>query len=266
MAPVTDHPCEVCGRPQGDDATFCAACAHLLDASLADVCAYHGLAYDLDIAITRQARIGSRDGSRPATAPMPYDDRAAKTAEHLRGVLASWALLVIQETRADAPADQTLTGLAAWFRARVGWLRHHVAGAEAHDEITTAVRAARRVCDRPADRLYAGPCDCGTDLYGRLDASYVVCPGAECDAVWNVEDRRRWLLHSAEDVLATPLEISRALTRYAQPVTPSAIRGYVHRGQLSARGARTEGHREIPVYRLGDVLDILARQAERIGA
>lgn len=285
------QPCEICSRPMGEQATFCAGCAYKLDAALADVCTYHGLAYDLDLAITRQARIGSRDGSRPTEAAVPVNLKASEVAGNLKGILSSWARVVHEETDApllgptcrrcqhgscaairhrELPPD-TLTGIAAWLRPRVGWLRHHEAGAEAYDEITEAVRDARRIVDRPADKLYAGPCDeCGEDLYARLEAVYVTCTSDAHEEgeepTWSVEERRRWLLDSARDVLASGTEISRALTRYAQPVTPSALRGYVHRGQLVARGERQEGGRMVMLYRLGDVLDILQRQAERVSA
>ena len=283
------HDCEGCGRPTADGATICTTCAIRLDAAIADVCSYHGLAYDLDLAISRQSRLGSRDGSRSTEAAVPFDNRADKAARDLRAVLNRWARLIAKETGAGTvptlgPACRScqhrscrdirtrglpgegIAAVAAWLRPRVGWLRHHVDGGDAYDQILEAVKQARKVCDRPADRLYAGPCDCGEDLYGRLGATYVECRNPECRAVWNVEQRRMWLLRSAEDVLATASEISRALTRYEMPVTPSALRGHVHRGALVSHGERVEGGRMVMLYRLGDVLDILARQAERVSA
>lgn len=251
--------CEICARPQGDDATICAACAHLLDAHLADITAYHGLAWDLALATARQTALTSRSGSRPATTPVPYDARASRAADELQAVLTRWARTVATET-GDQPPGRTLTAAAAYLRRRVGWLRHHPDGALAHEQISDAVRQARRVCDRPADRLYAGRCDCGTDLYARLDAAYVVCRDpahGEEGVAWPVEERRRWLLASAEDVLATTTEISRALTRYARPVTPAAIRGYAARGRLVMKGERVENGRRVPLYRLGDVMRLV---------
>jgi hypothetical protein len=284
------HDC-ACGRPIQDTALICQTCGMLLDAAIADVCAYQGLAYDLDVALARQARLNTRDGSRPTEAAVAFDARAGRAATVLTQVITHWTRLVARETGAGTvptygPACRScrhrscreirtrglpgegLAAAAAWLRPRVGWLRYHVDGPQAHEEILDAVHTARRICDRPPDRLYAGPCDCGEDLYGRLDAPYVICHGTTHDGpvAWEVVARRRWLLESARDVLATGTEISRALTRYAQPVTPSALRGYVHRGTLIARGERVEGGRMVMLYRLGDVLDILARQAERVSA
>ena len=254
-----------CGRPSRD-ATLCVGCAHQLDAAIAEVA--DSLADDLDTALTRQARLGNRNGSRPTETPVPYDQRAGDAAAELARVLRRWAYRIKRETGSGYP-PRRLALLAAWLRPRVGWLRYHPDGAEAHREILDAVRAARRIIDRPADRLYAGPCDCGEDLYAKLSAAYVECHSTthEHPIVWPVEDRRRWLLTSAEDVLATSGEISRALTRMNQPLTPEAIRGYVARGRLAAKGERTDpGRKAVPLYRLGDVLDILTRQAERVNA
>lgn len=260
-----------CGRPIPDTAALCPHCGYLLDASLAELAAFRGLAYELDVALTRQARIGGRDGSRPAETPIAYDERIAKVTKHLRDAMTEWASIIVRGTGAEPPPPG-LAQLAAWLRRHVGWIRYHEDALDAYTDITDGVRDARRAIDRPADKLYAGPCDeCGEDLYASLDASYVVCHNTEGHAsgdewVWEVTERRRWLLDSARDVLASGTEISRALTRYAQPVTPSALRGYVHRGALIARGERIEGGRMVMLYRLGDVLDILARQAERVAS
>jgi hypothetical protein len=269
-------PCEICDRPQGDDATFCAADAHRLDAALADVCAYRGLAYDLDDTLARQTHLhltpeeAAEEKRAPGVLvanPLPYNPRASKAGGNLKAVLVSWTRLVVEEAGDDWPAD-SLTAVASLIRKRVGWLRHHPAGADAYEEITDAVRAARRAVDRRADMLYAGPCDCGEDLYARLGAEYVQCHDTahERPAVWNVADRREWLLDSAQEVLLTTTEICQALALYALNTTPEALRGYKARGRLTERGTRVENGRTAAVFRLGDVLDILQRQAERVSA
>jgi hypothetical protein len=259
---VTANLC-ACGRPS-PDATVCPACAYRLTDALTDVTGPRGLAYDLDVATARQARLGDRNGSRPTETPVPYDARASEAAAHLKGVLVGWARVVCEDYGADLPPDD-LAAIAAWLRPRVGWLRHHPAAVEAHDEIVEAVRAARRVIDRPADRLYAGPCDqCGGDLYARPGALAVEC--RPCELVYEVEARRAWLLEALEEHLATTIEISRALTSLAQPVTPNMIYGYVHRGRLIPRSHRAEGRKTIPLYRVGDVLDIVTGQPERVAS
>jgi hypothetical protein len=67
-------------------------------------------------------------------------------------------------------------------------------------------------------------------------------------------------------VLATTTEISRALTRYQRPITPSALRGYVARKRLFAKGERVENGKVLALYRLGDVLRIVAPEQEKVSA
>jgi hypothetical protein len=298
------HDC-ACGRPIQDTAVVCPHCGFQLDAALAEITEYRGLAYDLDVTLSKQANITSTNGAPQAEEPqakapgtlrpsqLPYHGGASRAAGELKGVLVTWARVVIAETGVGTvptfgptcrscqhrscrdirtrglPTSDTIAGIGAWLRPHVGWLRYHEAGQEAVDEICDAVAAVRRVIDRPAERLYAGPCDCGVDLYARLEASYVTCRAdahEDGPLVWPVEERRRWLLRSAEDVLATTAEISRALTRYQQPVTPEMIRGYKARGRLVQRGSRPENGKQVALWRLGDVLAIVAPEQEKVSA
>lgn len=273
------HDC-ACGRPIQDTAVVCPQCGFQLDAALHELADYQGLAYDLDITLSKQANITSANTAGQAEEPqandpgtlrtsqLPFHGGASRAASELKTALVTWARVLHNEAGAVLPAADTIAGIAAWLRPYVGWLRYHEAGQEAVDGICDAVAAARRCVDRPAERLYAGPCTCGADLYARLDAAHVVCRDVahEEALAWPVGERRAWLLKSAEDVLATTTEISRALTRYQQPVTPSAIRGYVARKRLVQRGARSENGKQVALWRLGDVLAIVAPQQEKVSA
>lgn len=263
------HDC-ACGRPIQDTAVVCPHCGFQLDAALAEIVEYRGLAYDLDAAVSRQVRIGQREGSRSAETPLPYNKRASDAATHLRSVLVSWARIVHEETdpapigptcrrckhrscRAirfrQLPPD-TLAGIATWLRPRVGWLRHHRAGAEAWDEITQAVRDARRAVDRPAERLFAGPCnECDTDLYAIAGALSVTCP--ECGLMYEVEARREWLLGALEDHLVNATQMSRLVTYLGIKVADSTIRTYASKGRIASHGTDAKGH---PLYKLGEVV------------
>ncbi|MEU9839727.1 hypothetical protein AB0C69_10955 [Actinomadura sp. NPDC048032] len=274
---MTDQQLCHCGAP-ARDAVLCVSCAYKLDDAIQQISRYQGLGYDLDVAMSRQARINRRPGRpkaedrderfAPGTLqpqPLPYDPHVSVAAAEVRRLLRILAVDVIaHETRADLPTDQSVTGLAAWIRPRVGWLRHHHRAPEYLDIALEAARVARRAVDRPAELLFAGPCDeCGEDMYAHPAAAYVEC--THCDLVYEVTDRRAWLLRSAEDTLATTTEIARAISAYGQPLTPEAIRGYVHRGMLIPHGTRNVGRKTVPLYRLGDVLDLLAARAAKEG-
>lgn len=278
---MTDHPCEACSRP-APDRTLCTICTDKLIAEIASVCAYHGLAHDLDIAVTKQAKFRPSPGGRSYTDEPPpmFDERASDAAGHLKAALAKWARVIIDETGAGTvptlgptchtcphrscreirtrglPSD-TLTSIAAWLCRRARWLAHHHQAGEAYTEIVGAVRAARITVDRPNDRVYAGPCDCGRDLYAKADARWAICRAkdhGEAPLMWPVDERRTWLLDQAADYIGTTTEISAALSRYAKPVTPAVIRGHVNRGNL--RPVWSDGRRRA-LYRLGDVLDVV---------
>lgn len=257
---MPDHPCEACGRP-APDSTICSSCVNDLVTEIASVSAYRGLAFDLDISISKQSKFRAPAGGSTSTdeRPMPMDEKASDVARHLKATLAKWAQVIITETGADQPADD-LPGIAAWLRTRVRWLAHHADAAKAHNEIRDAVRAARVAVDRPSDRVYAGPCDCGRDLYAYPGKRWAECRAEEHPEplMWPVDERREWLLQQATDYIGTTTEISAALSRLAKPVTPAAIRGYTHRGSLKPIWADARGR---AMYRLGDVLTVVAPPA-----
>lgn len=266
-------PAGCCGRPTGDGATVCPAHAHELDEMVSIVGAFHGLAWTLEVAYTRQDRIGQRNGGRSAETSLPWNDKASDASKALYAALRRWADVVARETRDNAPPAE-LAPLARWLRPRIGWLRHHQHGADAYHDIRAVYKAAVRVVGPPPDLVYAGPCgeplpngegDCPDDLYAFPGAAYVSC---RCGAVWDVLDRRRWLLEAVEDQLATAKEISRALTAYAFEVTESMIRNYANRKDKSGNPApllvpRGRNSAGTLLYRIGDVLDVATRVVEK---
>jgi hypothetical protein len=252
--------------------TICGACLADLERALGSAGA---LAAELQVTFARQARLGSGAGRRSAERPLPYDGRASRLALRLRTELVGWARVLaehapeplpgpvcvacrhrscraIRKTR--MPAD-TIGATAAWLLLHLDEIRQHEAAAEMVANITALTRSAERLIDRPADRVYSGPCDvCGDDLFGRLDAAEVACRG--CGARYDVAARRQWLLAEAEDVLAGAALISRALTRLGSEVRVERVRQWASRGQLAAHGVDANGR---PLYRVGDVIDLLER-------
>lgn len=229
------------------------------------------------MALTRQARIGGT-GRRGAETPLPYGEAAAEAIWALRLALVGWVRILESDGQPFGPTcrrrcehgscvwittrslpDDTLPAMAHWLAHRVPDIRRHPAGGEAVDELVDSVRQARRVIDRGADLVYCGPCihadedgrTCMTDLYARPDAQVVQC---RCGAVTDVRDHRAWLLRKAEDVLGTPAEIARALTRLDRPVTPERIRQWGQRNRIIPRARNARDH---PLYRIGDVLVLL---------
>lgn len=263
-------PTPTCTRTMPGHLHVCRACSAQLLRDLADI---PSLAHHLDLALTRQARLGDHDGSRPTETALPYDPRARTAIQALRSALVGWYRTLAADQlragpicsacdhptctwihRARTPAD-TLPGVARWLlRQRAALLGHH-ALVEAVDELGAAVRQARRAIDRPAATWYAGPCSvdgCTADLYARHGAPVIRC--RECGATHSAPQREDWLMKQVADQLGTATEIARALNAFQENLTPAMVRGYAHRGRIVAHGVDALGR---PLYRVGDVLDLL---------
>jgi hypothetical protein len=271
--------CPVDGRQMPGTATICGACSAELGRALNTVATW--LAAELDVTLSRQhTRDGTgtgevEDDRAPAVlhiGPLGYDPRASQAGTDLHNALCGWVRDLQDHRPEDDWPHNTAASMAAWLSARLSRLASHPAAQELHGEILAAVRAAERVVDRAADRWYAGICAaplrdgerCQRDLYAKPKAAQVVCPA--CSHEWDVKQRRDWLLGLAEDVLASATEIARAVTRLGRPVTPEAVRGYAARGRILAHSERLVGKRVIPLYRVGDVLDVIAQIAGKDGS
>jgi hypothetical protein len=271
---VTGHLCDACAQRPAPDTTICRDCTDHLAGEVASISAYHGLAYDLDIALAKQAKFRPSPGGRSFSdeRPLLIDERASDAAGALKVVLAKWAKVIYRDThpiiygptcrfcrhrscheiRRDFPVD-SLTGIASWLKHRIRWISGHHDAAAAYREITAAISDGRHAVDRPGDRIYAGPCTCGRDLYVRQGDQWAYCH-AETDAhdgptAWPVDKMRVWMLGQVQDFIGTSTEVSAALSRLARPVTPAAIRGYVFRNKLRpvwADGRRRALYRSPP--------------------
>jgi hypothetical protein len=211
--------------------------------------------------------------SRSYERPLPWDERASEAAEVLRATVVAWVRIAVEEGNVRCPSDD-MGAMSRTLLAGLEWLRHHDAADECADEIGHAVTMARRVIDAPPGRLYAGPCDpkgefgdaCPTDLYAREGATEVVCPA--CELVWNVKNRRDYLVDSAGDRLATAADLSRFLTMYGEPIKQDRIRKWASRKDddtppvLVSHGKDAAGR---PMYRVDDVVKLLTEGLPKRG-
>ncbi|MFF4417502.1 hypothetical protein ACFYY8_33675 [Streptosporangium sp. NPDC001559] len=279
------RPCPVptCTRTMPGNLTVCRACSTGLLRDLTDV---PSLDLHLDLALTRQAKLGTSGGRAEASdeidpevgltlrrTPLPWDQRAREARDVLRSALVGWVRVLLADDERPGPTCQacdhpscvwiaasrtptdTLPALARWLIQQRRALLAHPAVEEAVDELADAVRQARRAIDRPAATWYAGPCgvrDCTADLYARHGVRTIRCH--TCRAAHDAAAREEWLLDQVADVLGTAAEIARALHGFHDRLTPAMIRGYAHRGRITAKGENELGR---PLYRVGDVLDLV---------
>lgn len=272
--------CDACTRPVADQAYLCAACSDELEQAVAEI---PGLWDELQTTITRQAKTGGGVGSRSAEKPVPFHVEASAAAGVVADTVGAWAREftdrpVIGPTCPDRCAHGSCTairvlrqpagvpGMAWRLLAAVGRIRHDRQAAAAHDELVHCQKLIRWTIDRAPDRWYAGRCglpddkeQCPGELYAVAGAKYVRCP--VCGTDYYVADRRAWLLAAAQDALLTAAELSRALPNLLdQQLSPGTIRSWASRGQLAAHATDREGR---PLYRVGDVVDLVANQTRR---
>lgn len=247
--------------------TCTAGCGTETDLYLCDQCAESfaedlrsasWLAGELDVTISRQtgAAIGSMRPS--AEKPLPVNMRAADIAARLQSELMHWSAEVAGMRGTDVDAVST-AGFAVWLLANVDGVRLHPHAGEIARNIADVVRDAVHVIDRPAERWYAGPCECGADMYSRSKEGSVRCP--QCQAEYDVTERRESLLSEIEDQWATTEELSSALGSLGKPVTPARIRQWSSRGKLVKLPPHPADKNQRPRYRVAEVLSLLTNSA-----
>ena len=257
-----------CGRPS-PSSVICSHCSWLLERELGDVGALgQHLAAELDVALSRQVRIGGGSGGRrSAEKPLPYDATASEALAVLRSTLVAWVRVLAEESPdVKWPAD-TLDSMAAWLLSRMPELASHEAAAEAFDELTSAVANARRAVDRPVSRIFAGICGqdgCPGSVYGRPGREWARCD--TCGASFEVATRHEEMRADLDGRLFTAAEIATLGVylgdAFDRKRTRNLLTKWAERGQLEAKGLNPDGH---PTYRFGDAMDRLVQSLRQAG-
>jgi hypothetical protein len=240
-------------------------------------------------------------GSVGKTVPMPIDNRftdptgdGSRLAWETKNTISAWARTALttwppasgptcksclhptcHDIKRRAHPRDTVTACVQYLAGH----RHGIAAqewaAELLDEILDLERRLRRFVDRPRDAWYAGICGSVTDtdhgevqckrqLFAEPGCPWVRC--ADCGCEYDVEARRKKLLEEAEDRTVTIRMLARIVTTLgAVDASERRLEGriskWVQRDQLHARGRRVIDGKPRPVYRVGDVLTLLAEDA-----
>lgn len=146
---------------------------------------------------------------------MPFNATAADVREAIRGVLASWGGLVVEQRRV-APPPRTVPALAGFLVTHVDWMAAHETATEVTDEVTELVRSARHVAyPEPARRVPVGACveaGCSGELSTLVrPGEALLPPEISCDA----DPTHRWHAHQW-------MQLSRRIS--AAPVDPAPTR------------------------------------------
>jgi hypothetical protein len=234
---TTTATCPSCGAAQVDGGL----CHADSDALATLLTAAPTLIAELDLAASRQARLTPTAPASTGTAHerSPVDWTAAQARDNLETQLAICGTDITQIRRAP----------------RAGRLLHTLA---------TAITTAYRTIDRPPNRHFLGQCHarsgdlvCHAELWAHSGTRTVTC--TQCETRHDVGGRQATLLAAAADRLATATDIANALTTLDHPITAARIRKWKQRGRLLER---PEGSK---LYRLGDVIELLADDIDRRG-
>ncbi len=210
------------------------------------------LAPELDVALSRQARMGDPSPGHPADTPLPYDHLASEAAALARVTLSAWVVAV-------DPAAEPAGGLgemAAWLLARRAKLAMLPDAGHCADEIAHVAATAERAVDRPPERRYAGPCGvCGQPLYAKPGAATVTCRDHEPLWKGDVDERRKWMLTEISSRYAHAASAVHLLGLLGVRITPVRVTRWKQAGLLTS--SRTDLYRR-PLYRIGDLIDLAA--------
>lgn len=270
-----------CGRPTRDAAYVCDHCSDELAKALGDV---PWLSEELQITASRQKGVdyrrggGGKGGKKAAEMPLPVHWGASEARTHLKALLASWVRFCADEQvrstdqKNNTPTDD-MSAMSRWLLWRVDGLALHEIGPDAVDEIVTAVgndgtngkptSGCYRAIDNAPDKWFAGPCnadtegvECGADLYALSQKGEVTCH--VCSTAYDVAERRTWLLNAAQDRLADATELARSVSWLgSRTLNRDRVYQWAKRGRITAK-AHLEGK---PLYRIGDAIDLLTKEA-----
>lgn len=257
--PATE--CANCKSEITDAVTVCTAC---LDDIATELRTAQDCLHELVITATRQDVIGDKQARVAGTReqPLGYRPAVAEAETQLGSTLAYWGRLVAAANGVplyELPVARA-SQLARWLANQRETIKRHEGAALLLAELRVANVTARRLIDRPAERVYLGRCDCERELYARERAHEVVCGG--CQAVHNVGDRRTWLRDLIRDQYATAADIAAGIGElHGTDINRKTINQWHHRHRLISRGLSPDGH---PLFRVGDVLDLANPRPPRL--
>jgi hypothetical protein len=260
---------------------------------------------ELQTTITRQARAGGSGGgghTKAASQPLPIDLRAAHLADLARNGLVS-DIRHLCESRGlrvpqikDAGRPVPTADLARWLHGHIEAIRQDQLAGEILSGLKDLQHALANAVDNHGKR-YAGPCTamvmvavtvsdgtvkaellaeprvCDQPLFSRPGASTIRCNARDedtnellgCGKEYPASERVQWALDQAQDDMARPAVIASALRNAGYHVTEGQIRLMAKRQKLFAWREDAEGK---PLYRVGDVLDIMRQKVgdQQLGA
>jgi hypothetical protein len=236
--------------------------------SLADSGEYAtSLLDELDTTICGDDKVGGASIGvvvRSTDHSISFNERASDAKTALCNTVVGWTKLFAEDNPHLIFDVTTIEQAARWMAGFPNLLAGHPAAVEMHDELRVRVRDARKAIDRRPGRAFLGIC--GGVFEGVVcDAALHVYEGKhearcfECGTEWRVEDRRRAMLSSLEDRVAHSGALAALVKRNGVSLASSTVRNYARSGKIRQVGV---DEKKRPVYRVGDVLDVLLMRGD----
>lgn len=266
-----------CTRPV-QSVTVCDECLTEHDERLDDLPLVVRALEDRFLKVQRFSVAGLGIG-KPDEAPVPFDRTASAARRQLLRALVRWTHAFNVTDPYGYPAALGYKATPPSIPALVDHLRRHrdiiavsVLGPQAVDDLRQAYNRALRAVDRPPDLVFLGICsmtidvdgdrvECDADLYAEWGKPMARC--RRCKHNHDVKNRQTVLLRHVYDQLAGASDISRGLSGLDISVTAERIRQWKARGRIIPHGTNLRGD---PLYRVGDVVDLVMAERERVRA
>jgi hypothetical protein len=221
------------------------------------------LAGELETTIRGERGIDYRAlGGAPSNEkPMPYNLPAAEARRELRAAMHTAVRFCDEEkirhqSRTNNLPVDSLESMSHWLMWRVDGLGLSDMGWEFASSILDASAKCRRLVDRKPERRYAGPCECGRDLYHKPGAVTVECK--DCERSYDVGELYEWMKSQVLGRLVTAQEGATLLGRFALETPKRVIYGWEERGRLVAKGSNVAGKK---TYLFDDLLALAAQRS-----
>lgn len=219
-----------------NDEHLCRGCVRHTERILGDLVA---LTRDVETTVTRQDRVGTRNGARAIghDRPLPVNVHTSDKARKSLALLFEWADFVAERNSVRGlpsfartiPLGTLVPRAVAILLHYSDWMRLDQQGPDCANAIRSVRRDLRALVDAPPERLYAGPCEadlgydktlgyrCSGQLFRRWGSEEITCDGYRpdrligehrfgCGTVHATAERRTWMRAEVEERLL-PLRV-----------------------------------------------------------
>lgn len=233
-------------RRAAEGSMLCAGCESRLAKQLENL---PGLYADVIAGSRKASSTGPVKGDPER--PMPATGTQLDARELVRATLVPWCRIVAEGREVDPPADDVPAMCAFLERHRL-WLCGHDAAAEFADEIAHVTSEALRAA-YPGGRSRVAIGECPTEIehadgeLGPCSATvyaYPEQPLIECERCGTSDTLDWWtsVMVDAAGKLLTGTALAAVLSsRYNRPITPTQVRDWARRGQVSRAGTDPKG-------------------------